>query len=98
MIVETVYAGRDNVFSLQLLRSEVPVNLLAVTGYELRTLGGLVFNDIARFNEKEDGVVEISIGDLLTPEDRGNHIAYLVTFDPVNVNGVQWPNFKLKVR
>lgn len=24
--------------------------------------------------------------------------AYLVTFDPINVAGVRWPDFKLKVR
>ena len=28
----------------------------------------------------------------------GSYRAHLVTFDPVNTNGVRWPEFKLKVK
>ncbi len=98
MIVETIFIGRNNTFSLQLLRAEKPINLLAIIGYSLTLSNGLVFNDLELFTEKVDGIVEISIGDLLTPTDVGSHTAYLVTFDNINVAGIRWPNFKLKVK
>lgn len=98
MIAETLYAGRDNTFSLQLVRGESFVNLMSITGYELTLSNGRVFADPALFVEKADGIVEIAIGDLLAAADVGSHTAYLVTFDMVNVNGVRWPNFKLKVK
>lgn len=101
MITETIYAGRDNVFSLQLVRGGEVVNLLSFTGYELTLSNGRVFTDLdissGMFVEKEDGVVEINIGPLLTVDDLGRHKAYLVSFDPVNDDGVRWPNFNLKV-
>lgn len=106
-IIESIFAGRDNVFSLQLIRGGVPINLLAIVGYELYLSNGRVFKSTSRitslddleggFVEKDNGVVEINIGPLLTGDDLGKHTAYLVTFDLVNTQGVQWPNFKLKV-
>ena len=98
MVVETLYVGRNNVFSLRLVRDGEPINLLAILGYSLHLSNGRVFSDVDRFVEKPDGVVEISVGDLLTEADVGSHRAYLVTFDPVNAAGVRWPDFKLKVR
>ncbi len=104
MVVETLFVGRNNTFSLQLLRAEEPINLLSITGYQLNVSNGRSFNalslltDSTLFTEKPNGIVEISIGDLLTPDDVGSHKAYLVTFDPVNINGVRWPDFKLKVK
>jgi len=98
MITETLYAGRDNTFSLQMVRGGEFVSLLAITGYVLNLSSGKSFTDIDRFTEKADGVVEIAIGDLLTAADVGSHTAHLVTFDPVNVHGVRWPDFKLKVK
>ena len=98
MITETLYAGMDNTFSLQLFRGDEAINLLAITGYSLNLSNGRVFTAIDRFIEKPNGIVEIYIGHLLLAADVGSHTTYLVTFDPVNVNGVRWPNFKLKVR
>lgn len=98
MVIETLYVGRNNTFSLQLLRDSEPIILLSITGYELHLSNGRSFNDLNRFIEKADGIVEISIGDLLLPTDIGSHTAYLVTFDPVNTGGVRWPNFKLRVK
>lgn len=98
MIIETIFAGRDNTFSLQLVRGEQAINLLSITGYALNLSNGRVFSDTAQFTDKPDGIVEIAIGDLLTSADVGSHTAYLVTFDPVNIHGVRWPNFKIKVR
>lgn len=98
MVVETLFVGRNNTFSLQLLRAEEPINLLAITGYQLNVSNGRSFNDFTLFTEKPNGIVEISIGDLLTPDDVGSHKAYLVTFDQVNINGIRWPDFKLKVK
>lgn len=101
MITETIYAGRDNTFSLRLVRGGEQVNLLSVTGYSLTLSNGKVFTSVATpssFKEKPNGIVEISVGNLLTEDDLGLHTAFLITFDPVNVHGVQWPNFKLKVR
>lgn len=96
-VIETLYAGRNNTFSLQLVRGEKPVNLISITRYALHLSNGRVFDDPARFIEKDDGIVEIAIGDLLRDTDVGTHTAYLVTFDLVNVQGVRWPKFKLKV-
>ena len=98
MIVETLYVGRNNVFSLRLMRDNEAISLLAITGYELHLSNGRVFGDMDRFVEKPNGVVEISVGDLLTEADIGSHKAHLVTYDPVNTAGVRWPEFKLKVR
>ncbi len=98
MVIETLFVGRNNTFSLQLLRADEAINLLAITGYELNMSNGLMFNDPDRFVEKENGIVEIAIGNLLTAADVGSHTAYLVTFDPVNTAGVRWPNFKIKVK
>lgn len=98
MIIETIFAGRDNTFSLQLVRGEQAINLLSITGYALNLSNGRVFTEPAQFTDKPDGIVEIAIGDLLTSADIGSHTAHLVTFDPVNTHGVRWPNFKLKVR
>lgn len=98
MVVETLYVGRNNVFSLRLMRDGEAISLLAITGYALHLSNGRVFTDPERFVEKPDGVVEIAVGDLLTEVDVGSHRAHLVTFDPVNVAGVRWPDFKLKVR
>lgn len=98
MVVETLYVGRNNTFSLQLLRGGEAISLLAITGYALHLSNGRVFSDTDRFVEKANGVVEISVGDLLTEADIGSHKAHLVTYDPVNTAGVRWPDFKLKVR
>lgn len=98
MVIETIYSGRNNTFSLQLLRDGLAINLLSITGYELHLSSGRVFDDPLNFVEKDDGIVEISIGNLLLAADVGTYIAYLVTFDPINVQGVRWPNFKLKVK
>ena len=98
MVIETLFIGRNNTFSLQLLRAEEAINLLAITGYELHLSNGRMFNDLDRFTEKESGIVEISIGDLLTSTDVGTQTAHLVTYDPVNTAGVRWPNFKIKVK
>ncbi len=98
MVIETLYVGRNNTFSLQLLRDGEPILLMAITGYTLFLSNGRSFDDPNRFIEKDGGIVEVAIGDLLLPTDIGSHTAYLVTFDPVNSNGVRWPNFKLKVR
>lgn len=98
MVVETLFVGRNNTFSLQLLRADVAINLLTITGYQLNVSNGRVFNDPDLFTEKENGIVEVSIGNLLTPDDLGSHKAHLVTFDPVNIEGVRWPDFKLKVK
>lgn len=98
MLVETLYVGRNNVFSLRLVRDGEPINLLAILGYALHLSNGRVFADQERFVEKPGGVVEIAVGDLLTEADVGSHRAYLVTTDPVNTAGVRWPDFKLKVR
>ena len=97
MIVETLFAGRDNTFSLQLFRGEQPINLLGITRYELYLGNGRSFLDNRVFTEKSNGIVEISIGAVLTDADVGTHLSYLVTFDPTNIHGVRWPNFKLKV-
>ena len=96
MIVETIFAGRDNTFSLQLIRGGEVVNLLASTGYSLHLSDGTVIDDQSRFVEKADGIIEIAIGDLLTKT--GSFTAHLVTYDLSNTNGVRWPNFKLKVK
>ena len=98
MVIETLYVGRNNTFSLQLMRGGEAISLLSILSYELHLSNGRVFSDGGRFVEKPDGVVEISVGDLLTETDVGSHRAYLVTFDPVNTAGVRWPDFKLKVR
>lgn len=98
MVIETLFVGRNNTFSLQLLRANVVISLMSIIGYELHLSNGRMFNDPARFIEKADGIVEIVIGDLLTDADVGAHSAYLVTFDPINHAGVRWPNFKLKVK
>lgn len=98
MIIETLFAGRNNTFSLQLVRGGEFVNLMVITGYSLVLSNGRSFTDAGIFTEKADGVVEIDIGPLLTPADVGSHVSYLVTFDPINTDGVRWPNFKLKVK
>lgn len=101
MITETIYAGRDNVFSLQLVRGGEVVNLLVFEGYELTLSNGRVFSSTDypdSFTEKDNGVVEIKVGTLLTDDDLGKHTTYLTTFDPVNLEGVRWPNFKLQVK
>lgn len=104
MVVETLFVGRNNTFSLQLLRADVAISLMSIIGYELYLSNGRVFSDVdnlesdSRFKEKDNGIVEISIGDLLTSADVGTHTAHLVTYDPVNSAGVRWPNFKIKVK
>lgn len=104
MIIETIYAGRDNTFSLQLVRGGQAINLLSITGYELTLSNGRVFSQLSTgtsndfFVEKDDGIVEIHVGEMLLEEDIGKHTAYLVTFDPINEHGVRWPSFKLQVR
>lgn len=98
MVIETLFVGRNNTFSLQLVRGGDPVVLLSITGYALHLSNGRVFDTQSRFTEKANGVIEISIGDILTQDDVGSHKAYLVTTDPINTAGVRWPDFKLKVR
>lgn len=98
MITEIVYAGRDNTFSLRLIRGSEAVNLMAVQGYALVIDGLRTFSDRVLFAEKPDGIVEIRIGKLLSAEEAGSYRAHLVTFDPVNTQGVRWPDFKLKIK
>ena len=98
MVIETLFIGRNNTFSLQLLRAEEAITLLSITGYELHLSNGRMFNDLDRFIEKNNGIVEIAVGDLLLPTDVGTQTAYLVTYDLVNIAGVRWPNFKIKVK
>ena len=98
MITETIYIGRDNSFSLQLIRGGEAINLSVIRSYELHTSSELVFNDPDMFIVKPDGVVEIVIGSQMTEDDLGSHTAWMVTYDHINVQGVRWPNFKLKVK
>lgn len=98
MIIETIFAGRANTFSLRLTRGGVAENLMAVNGYALYVGTLPPFTDRDLFIEKDDGIVEINIAPLLTQEQVGTYKAYLVTFDPVNTSGVRWPDFKLKVK
>lgn len=97
-ITETIFAGRDNTFSLRLTRGGVPENLMAVNGYALHIGEFPPFTDRELFIEKEDGIVEINIAPLLTLEHVGSFKSHLVTYDPINNNGVRWPDFKLKVK
>lgn len=97
MVVETLYVGRNNTFSLQLVRGSKAINLMSITRYKLNLSNGNVYDTPELFTEKDDGIVEISIGLLLTEADLGTHLAHLITYDVVNVAGVRWPNFKLKV-
>lgn len=106
MITETIYAGRNNTFSLQLVRAGEPINLLSITGYELVLSEDPLLNFVnldlnnnnkGYFVEKDNGIVEISIGDNLTEDNKGKYKAYLITYDPVNTMGVRWPPFYLKV-
>lgn len=104
MITETIYAGRDNTFSLQLVRGGEPINLLAITGYELvlDEESGLIFKDLnltsGIFLEKPNGIVEISVGENISEDQTGRYQAYLITYDPINIHGVVWPKFILKVK
>jgi len=97
-IVETIYVGKDNTFSLQFLRDGVPVSTLSFTGYELHFTDGRVFSDPAYFNPKSEGIVEISVGQTMTALDIGKHTAHMVTLDPENTQGVRWPDFTLWVK
>lgn len=98
MIIETIYIGRNNSFSLQLIRGNEAINLASINTFTLYLNTGLVFDDPAMFISKPDGVVEIVIGTQLTEDDLGNTKAHLVTTDPINTAGVRWPTFILKVR
>jgi hypothetical protein len=98
MITETIYAGRSNTFSLRLTRGGVPENLMAVNRYELVIEGLRTIDNQSLFIEKDDGIVEMDIGDVLLPVEASSYRAHLVTFDPVNATGVRWPTFKLKVK
>lgn len=97
-IVETIYAGKDNTFSLQFLRDNVIVSTLSFTGYELHWTDGRVFSNPAYFIAKAEGIVEIAIGQAMTDLDIGKHTAYMVTIDPENTQGVRWPDFTLWVK
>jgi hypothetical protein len=98
MIVETLFAGLDNTFSLQFMRGESSVNLIQLSSYKLELSNGRIFTDPDIFLEKDDGIVEVSIGPLLSEIDKGTHTCWVTTYDPVNTHGVRWPNFKLKVK
>jgi hypothetical protein len=98
MIVESLFAGLDNSFSLQLMRGEDSVDLIHISNYKLEMSNGRVFTDDYLFIEKPLGILEIIIGPLLTDLDIGTHTCWLTTYDPGNTNGVRWPNFKLKVK
>jgi hypothetical protein len=98
MVVETIFQGRDNTFSLRLTRAGVAENLSAVNKYEFVITDLRTITDQAVFVERGNGIVEINIGSQFLPAEVGSYKAYLVTFDPVNVNGVRWPDMKLKVK
>jgi hypothetical protein len=98
MIVETIYQGRDNTFSLRLTRAGVAENLMAVNKCEF-VVGDLrTITDQSLFVKKQDGIVEINIGRTFAPTEVGSYKCYLVTFDPINQDGVRWPDMKLKVK
>jgi hypothetical protein len=98
MIVETIYQGRDNTFSLRLTRASVAENLSAVDKYEFVIDGLRTITDQSLFVEKQDGVVELNIGTTFAPTEVGSYKCHLVTFDPINRDGVRWPDMKLKVK
>jgi hypothetical protein len=98
MIVETIYQGRDNTFSLRLTRGGAAENLMAVNKYEFVIEGLRTITDQSLFVEKQDGIVEISIGMTFSPTEVGSYKCHLVTFDPINKDGVRWPDMKLKVK
>lgn len=98
MIIETIFQGRDNTFSLRLTRAGVAENLVAVNRYEFVIEGLRTITDQSVFVEKPDGIVEINIGRTFAPTETGTFKCYLVTFDPVNSSGVRWPTMKLKVK
>jgi hypothetical protein len=72
--------------------------MMAITGYALHVGKFPPITTREFFVEKEDGIVEINIAPGLTKDYVGSHKAYLVTYDPVNADGVRWPDFKLRIR
>jgi hypothetical protein len=98
MVVETIYQGRANTFSLRLTRGGVAENLMSVNRCEFVIDGLRTVTDQSLFSKKPDGVVEINLGITFAPTEVGTYKCHLVTFDPINKAGIRWPDMKLKVK
>ena len=90
---EVVYLGRDNSVDLQLLATGTPVDLSAVTKFELRdTLcGWTVSSDTSPgvFDiSKGNGVLVLNLGDEEIPP--GDQSAWLILYDGAHDDGVVW--------
>ena len=74
MITETIYAGRNNTFSLQLIRAGEPINLLSITGYQLVLPGETAAEDIIFTNLDLANAAEL----LLRGEDKNAPVSCAV--------------------
>lgn len=90
---EVVYLGRDNTVDLQLLAQRVPIDLSAVTRFELRdslcnwnidsVTSPAVF-DVSR----GDGILVLNLGSELIPA--GDQSAWLILYDALHTDGTVW--------
>ena len=90
---EVVYLGRDNTVDLQLLALGAPIDLSAVTKFELKdTLCNWTINSTdsaSAFDiSKGDGILELNLGDEDIPQ--GEQSAWLILYDALHDDGVVW--------
>ena len=103
-MIETVYNGRDNVIDLLLKMDGIAQDLSSITKIVLR-----VGNVATIENENADdwpikwsglgvtGKIQMKLGAQGIPA--GNtYSARLITYDPVNTNGIAWGSFDLTVK
>jgi hypothetical protein len=90
---EVVYLGRDNTVDLQLLANDVPIDLDAVTKYELRdclcnwTIDSTV-SPTAFDASNGNGELNLNLGDEEIPA--GDQSAWLILYDPAHADGIVW--------
>lgn len=90
---EVVYLGRDNTVDLQLLAQGVPIDLDAVTKFELKDIQCNWSIDsttsASAFDKTEgNGVLKLNLGEEEIPQ--GDQTAWLILYDALHDNGVVW--------
>jgi len=99
MIVETQYAGRDNIIDLLLKADDVAQDLSSVTKIDLIAGGVTVSNEtgdsfpIKWLDTGATGKIQLQLGDESIPA--GRHMAKIIVYDATYTDGLVWGTFTL---
>ncbi|NIT60462.1 MAG: hypothetical protein GWN00_30940 [Aliifodinibius sp.] len=98
----TVYKGRDNTFTIQLLENDEPYDISAIDKVGIIYKGTEYDSDVypESFDYTtgaSDGKITFKLGAISALTEGRDSKSELITYDPTNTNGVYWGYLSIRV-